>query len=494
MHQTIDAGAFARDAAPAGWRAAIADDKAMLRAARDLTKDLGEARAALYWPDMTGSALLGYAALAGTVLATNTIIAVFYGVVAALAFYRALMFIHELTHIHRDALPGFRLAWNLLVGIPLLTPSFMYEGVHTLHHKRTQYGTAEDPEYLPLALMKPWSLPLFVAIALLAPAALLFRFAVLAPLGVLVPAVRKAVWERASSLSINPAFRRRAPDGEMKARVRWQEVGGTLWAWGLLASTQLIGWRPLLVVLAVVSVTAVLNQLRTLVAHLWENEGEPTSVTAQFLDSVNVPPPGRIAEIWAPVGLRYHALHHLMPSLPYHSLPEAHRRLVRELGTGSTYHGANHPAMLVLVSRIAKSTMGWRGSRGKGRPDGAAFPSRLASSAVGLHRGGRAFGADARIDVAAVDLEAGAVGAGGDGGGCVIRGHGGAGRGDDRFGRGRGCHDAVVAGGGSAFRHRVGSLGRAVAAGQRERGERGKGMFHRKVSHCERCAKDARSL
>ena len=129
----------------------------------------------------------------------------------------------------------------------------------------------------------------------------------------------------------------------------------------MLASTQFIGWRPLLIALAIVSLTAVLNQLRTLVAHLWENEGEPMTVTAQFLDSVNVPPPGRIAEIWAPVGLRYHALHHLMPSMPYHDLPEAHRRLRGELGKGSTYEGANHSGMFALVTRIAKSTMVSRG-------------------------------------------------------------------------------------------------------------------------------------
>jgi fatty acid desaturase len=289
------------------------------------------------------------------------VLAALCALVSVLALYRALMFIHELTHIHRDALPGFRLGWNLLVGIPLLTPSFMYEGVHTLHHKRTQYGTVEDPEYLPLALMKPWSLPLFVVIALLAPAALLFRFAVLVPLGAVLPPLRKTVWERASSLSINPAFRRRPPEGEMRPRVFWQELGGMVWAWMLLASTLVLGWRPFLIALAVMSAVAVLNQLRTLVAHLWENEGEAMSVTAQFLDTVNVPPPGRIAEIWAPVGLRYHALHHLMPSMPYHALPEAHRRLVAELGIDSRYHEANHPGMLVLVGRLAHGTMGRRG-------------------------------------------------------------------------------------------------------------------------------------
>ncbi|OZA94740.1 MAG: fatty acid desaturase [Erythrobacter sp. 34-65-8] len=358
MQQTLDPALAAPEPAHgAGKLAAIADDKAMLRAARDLTRDIAEARPGIYWPDMVGSALLGYGALAGAILVESVPLAVALGLVSALALYRALLFIHELTHIHRDALPGFRLGWNLMVGVPMLMPSFMYEGVHTLHHKRTQYGTVEDPEYLPLALMKPWSLPLFVLIALLAPIGLLIRFGLLVPLGALIPPLRTMVWERASSLSINPDFRRKPPEGAFRRQVLWQEAAGAVWAVALLASPALVGWKPLLVALAVLSLTAVLNQLRTLVAHLWENEGEAMTVTAQFLDSVNVPPPGLAAEIWAPVGLRYHALHHLMPSMPYHALPEAHRRLKRELGAGSTYDGANHPGMVHLVSRIARSTM-----------------------------------------------------------------------------------------------------------------------------------------
>ena len=336
------------------------DDKAMLRAVRDLTKGLGEAKPAIYWPDMLVSAGVGYAGIAVAILSGSVAVKVAAGLIAALALYRALMFIHELTHIHRDALPGFRTAWNLLVGIPMLTPSFMYEGVHVIHHKRTQYGTVEDPEYLPLALMKPWSLPLFVAVAMLLPVALIVRFGVLYPLGLLVPPLRTFVWERFSSLSINPEFRRRAPEGDFAGRVRWQEAGASLWAMALIASVFVFGWQPLATALVILSLAAVLNQLRTLVAHLWENEGEAMTVTAQFLDSVNVPPPGLAAEIWAPVGLRYHALHHLMPSMPYHDLPEAHRRLARELGSGSTYDGANHPGMLTLVGRIARSTMGTR--------------------------------------------------------------------------------------------------------------------------------------
>ncbi|MCA0910583.1 fatty acid desaturase family protein [Qipengyuania gaetbuli] len=358
--QTISADSAAPLRDGRGWHSQIADDKAMLRAARDLTKDIADHRAAIYWTDMVGSAVAGYAALAGAILANNTAVAVALAVVSVLALYRALLFIHEISHFRNGALPGFRAAWNLFVGIPMLTPSFMYEQVHTLHHKRTQYGTIEDPEYLPLALMKPWSLPLFVVIAILAPVALLIRFAVLVPLGAIIPAIRRLTWQRASALAINPDFRRRAPEGELAPRVLLQEAGGFVWSWMLIGSVFAFGWKPLLLALGVASAVALLNQLRTLVAHLWENEGEAMTVTAQFLDSVNVPPPGFIAEIWAPVGLRYHALHHLMPSMPYHSLPEAHRRLARELGESSTYHGANHSGMGVLVARIARSTMGRR--------------------------------------------------------------------------------------------------------------------------------------
>jgi fatty acid desaturase len=336
---------------------ATPDDKEMLRAAVELTRDLSAARDAIYWTDLLISAAVGYAALAGAILLHNPVLAVTSGLVASLALYRALLFIHELTHIHRDALPGFRLGWNLLVGIPLLIPSLMYEGVHTLHHARTRYGTAEDPEYLPLALMKPWSLPLFVVTALLLPVALLIRSAVLVPLGTVIPPLRRLVWERASALSINPDFRRAPAEGAFARTVLWQELGASIWAIALLAASFAYGWRPLLIGLAVVSLTALFNQVRTLVAHLWENDGDAMTVTGQFLDSVNVPPPGIVAEIWAPVGLRYHALHHLLPSMPYHSLAEAHRRLHGHLGEGETYGRASYPGLAPLVGKIARSTM-----------------------------------------------------------------------------------------------------------------------------------------
>lgn len=341
-------------------RATIPDDTAMLRAAAELTRDYSVANPRIYWPDMLGSALIGWAAMAGAIMAENVAIAIVCGLVAMMALYRAASFIHELTHIRKGALPGFRFGWNLIVGIPLMIPSFLYEGVHTQHHARTRYGTAEDPEYLPLALMKPWSLPLFILVASLAPVGLILRFGLLTPLSLILPPLRRKVVAELSALSINPAYRRRAPEGAFARMWAWQEAGACLFALALVGSVFVFGWKPLLVYMAIHSAMTVVNQLRTLVAHLWENEGDPMTVTAQYLDSVNVPPPGVLPELWAPVGLRYHALHHLLPSVPYHALGQAHARLIATLDVDSPYHRGNYPGMFPLVGKIARSTMGAR--------------------------------------------------------------------------------------------------------------------------------------
>lgn len=355
---SVDVAGSAELAASQRVRAPIEDDKALLRAAADLTREYSTARPEIYWPDFLISCLVGYAGLAGAILLHGAW-AWAAGVVGAMLLYRASLFIHELSHMRPGALPGFRFVWNLMIGIPMVLPSFMYEGVHNQHHAKTRYGTIDDPEYLPLARMKPWTIPMFVAVSALAPVALLFRFAVLTPLAAIFPPLRRVLIANYSALSINPAYRRRAPEGDFARMWRWQAAGASLFSIALIGLTiaGIVPLRAFLIYLGIFSAVAVVNQIRTLVAHLWENDGEVMSVTAQYLDSVNVPPPSTLPYLWAPVGLRFHALHHLLPSVPYHNLGKAHRRLVETLGPESPYFRANYPTLSGLVYRLVASSV-----------------------------------------------------------------------------------------------------------------------------------------
>jgi fatty acid desaturase len=78
-----------------------------------------------------------------------------------------------------------------------------------------------------------------------------------------------------------------------------------------------------------------------------------------MLDSVNYPKHPLLGALWAPVGLRFHALHHIFPTMPYHALAKAHQRLSAELPTESPYHKCSAdslPHEIALLWRRAKAS------------------------------------------------------------------------------------------------------------------------------------------
>jgi fatty acid desaturase len=78
-----------------------------------------------------------------------------------------------------------------------------------------------------------------------------------------------------------------------------------------------------------------INGYRTLGAHRYRNDGESINRTNQLLDTIDTG--GFLTELWAPVGFKYHALHHYFPAIPYHNLGIAHARLVNKLPCGANY-------------------------------------------------------------------------------------------------------------------------------------------------------------
>ncbi|HWB01135.1 MAG TPA: fatty acid desaturase [Pirellulales bacterium] len=333
-----------------------------VRQCREIVDDLFEPSATIYWTDFLCSVSLAWICFVGLRCSDSIAVQAISYVGAVLLFYRAGSFIHELVHLRRGTFQAFHVVWNLLCGIPLLMPSFMYT-THVGHHAKNHYATPEDGEYLPLAHGRMRGLWLYLAQAFFVPILMVIRFLILTPIAWISPRARVWIQQRASSLVMDPSYIRPLPSNRELRAWRLQEACVFLLV-AFMAGRLFTGMMPpmFLVKLYLLSVGVLLiNEVRTLGAHRFRFDGKhEVTFLEQLLDSVNYPARPWLGELWAPVGLRFHALHHLFPSMPYHRLAEAHRRLMAQLPADSPYRrtvSSSLPAALSeLVAEIRKKS------------------------------------------------------------------------------------------------------------------------------------------
>jgi fatty acid desaturase len=336
------------------------------RQARDIIDDLHQRSAVIYWTDFLLSVGAAWA------LAFYFLLTPGWGALpllsllaAAILFFRAGTFIHEIIHFRAGELKWFSRAWNLLMGIPLLMPWIFYKN-HVEHHSVRYFGTPDDGEYLPLASAPVAETFKYVMQAPLLPLFTVLRFGVVGPLSFLHRGFREWVLTAASAGVSNPYYRKRFP-AEDEWHLRIMEVLCFLWLAGIvvLLATGVIGWMVLLKGYVLIGLTLTLNWVRNLAAHSYSNRGERMTLAGQFSDSINITGQTWLTVLMFPVGLRYHALHHLFPFLPYHNLGKAHARLVARLPANSPYHAANCESYFVALANL------WRGARGTTAEDSA---------------------------------------------------------------------------------------------------------------------------
>lgn len=294
----------------------------------------------LYWGDLFLSVGIGWSAFA---VAVQTSLGAFVYLaataIAMIALLRAAIFIHEITHLRENALPGFVFAWNLLVGLPFLLPSLMYVGPHNDHHRQPTFGTIRDPEYVPLARWSRGRILWFVVSLVFVPGLLMLRWGILGPLSFFIAPLRRLLISRASTLAINADYRRPVPHGKQKTRWVVQEIAVALTFW-VMAVSVYQGWLSFQWFTQWYLVAAgilMINQVRTLAAHRYDNDGSQVDAFTQLRDSVTLSGWAFPTVLAAPVGLRFHALHHVLPTVPYHSLGTVHRLLLAELPPDSPY-------------------------------------------------------------------------------------------------------------------------------------------------------------
>jgi fatty acid desaturase len=325
-------------------------DSMELGASAAALKDLYAPSPAIYWIDLLGSANLGWAAFVVACTSHEPLVTTASIIVSILLLYRAHLFIHELSHAAKR-IEGFSMVWIVLAGLPLLVPSCFAVGVHTHHHNRRTYGTSRDPEYLPFGFSR-WLILRFAFLNLALPELMVVRFIALGPIGLLLPKFQRLLERHATSLAMNPSFVREVRETEHRTIVRqqiallilWIPLLGLLWS-GILPAK--VGWCWLIVATGV----AVLNGVRTLGAHRYLGQGREFDRSGQVRDSIDIPGHWWTG-LWAPVGHRYHALHHLAPALPYHNLGIAYRRLAPSNSVTSPLAASKRQGLLGTLAQL----------------------------------------------------------------------------------------------------------------------------------------------
>jgi fatty acid desaturase len=195
-----------------------------------------------------------------------------------------------------------------------------------------------DGEYLPLGsgALKEFLwffaqipvLPIYIAARLL-----------LAPITFVNPRLRNWVLEHMSSYVINYKHRLTIPKNAPRRAWAALEIACSLRVAVMLAVVLmgLYPWTRLVQLYCLAVFVLGLNYIRNLAAHRYRNTGEQMTHAEQLADSVNLTGHPVLTELFFPLGLRYHALHHLFPGIPFHNLGRAHRRLMEKLPADSPY-------------------------------------------------------------------------------------------------------------------------------------------------------------
>ncbi|RPI44519.1 MAG: fatty acid desaturase [Betaproteobacteria bacterium] len=326
--------------------------------ARQAVSDLYTRSAPIYWIDFTLTTAVAWAFAALYFLAPAWSLAQIAAYLASiLLFFRTGTFMHELVHVRRGQMVWFGRAWNLFFGIPLLMPWIFYRN-HADHHNAQHFGTPRDGEYLPLAASPLRETIKYLALAPLLPLFMLLRFGVLGPLSALHRGLREWVLTHASAAVVNIHYAKRFPPRDETHLVIVEALAfAYLTGLAALLAADMIGVEHILMGYLLLAGALGLNWIRTLAAHRYGNRGERMSHLEQMEDSINITGQTWLTTLLFPVGLRYHALHHLFPSLPYHNLGKAHRRLSALLPREAPYHATGRRSIFVALAELWRTAM-----------------------------------------------------------------------------------------------------------------------------------------
>lgn len=305
------------------------------------TADLGWAsqpNKLIFWSDFFASATAGYGLIYWvSILPVFSLPQLGIAFLAAICIFRACLFMHEAVHSGKS-IPGFATAYNLYFGFLNKVPLYIYSP-HRHHHAHEFYGTLQDPEYELLKRDVP-NLLIPLVVMTLAPVLMVIRFGILPWfLPFIGTRGRQAVYQYASTFALNRHYKRPLPDAAERREWYFQDAGCALYqaAFVALCMTGVLSWNLAWAWYGVAVITLLMNHYRVMASHTYWSGFSPTTRKQQILDSLTVTGSPWLGWLF-PLGLRYHALHHLMPHVPYHHMARLHRELLVRLPADHPYH------------------------------------------------------------------------------------------------------------------------------------------------------------
>ena len=294
-----------------------------------MTKDLLKVNLVTFWTDLLVTAALAWGSLYLSLTSPDgSFLQILYFLAAAVSFYKGVNFIHDISHAEKE-LGHFKTAYNLLFGLYTRVPAYI-GGSHNDHHSSAKFGTTLDPEYVPWAHRHEMNVFRPLIASFISPLLVFIRMVIMTPAYLVAgEELQRKIYARASSVMMNLSYERTPTSDQDLHEMMESDVLCVVWAVGAIAVWGMYDFSltAFLIYYGTLVISNAMGSFRALANHRYYSNYAKQPAQGQFFDSVSILD-GILIPLWAPLHSNFHSIHHLMPHMPYHSMPEVHRRLM----------------------------------------------------------------------------------------------------------------------------------------------------------------------
>lgn len=264
---------------------------------------------------------------------------------------------HDLVHVRElERRPGLKLALDAFVCWPVVMNMDYYGLAHGYHHRESNLP-GKDPYFVPLHAQHPLIYPSYVVIgSLLLTLALIVRLLIF-PLTLVSRSFRDLHAKYFAQLGASPDL----------ASTERHELGRQIWIWGLgptifwYAVLTLVTWQGVWFEFGVaygipLVLSSVLGQVRLACDHIY-TEALGNSMIEQVAGATNIEAPWWQNVILGAHGTAYHALHHIVPTLPNYRLRAAHE-ILKAAGS-ETYARTIYTSYFEVLFKLMRAQWAW---------------------------------------------------------------------------------------------------------------------------------------